>query len=363
MKYTKKALLLTLSITLLFSCGNKEKKAPMPVKPVKYQLVNYINSNQSRTFSGLAQTEKIINLSFRNSGIITELNIGLGQKVRKGQLLAKLDNVQSRLAYEQALTQVNSSKSQMNTMKLNLNRIRSLYEKGSASLSDFENAKNGFKTAQQSYQSAKRGLDIQAEHIKFGYIYAPANGIIASVSAEVDENVNPGKVIATLNAGKTMEIALGLPESIINNIAENMPVTIQFSALKNKQFKGKVKEVSPSASSSTATYPVKISILSPTNMIKSGMAADVTFKFETEKQTELKKIIVPTNVVGEDSNGKFVFILKGKGDTVTVQKQKVTIGNLTTDGFEIIEGLQVGDKIATAGLQSLLNGQKVRLQR
>ncbi len=361
MKSITKTVLLALSLTFFFSCGDKKKETSIAVRPVKYQVVSYKNANQSRTFSGTAQTEKIVNLSFRSTGIVTELNIRLGQRVRKGQLLAKLDNVQARLAYEQAVTQVNSSKSQMNTAKLNLDCVRSLYEKGSASLSDFENAKNGFKTAQQGYQSAKRGLDIQAQQIKFGYIYAPANGIISSVSTEVDENVAVGKVIATLNAGKTMEIELGLPESVINKVSEKMPVDIQFSALKDQVFKGMVREVAPSASNNTATYPVKISILTPSNLIKSGMATDVTFHFKTDK-TSAQKIIVPTNVVGEDSNGNFVFVLKGQGDTVTVQKQKVTIGKLTTDGFEIKEGLKVGDKIATAGLQSLLNGQKVRIK-
>ncbi len=362
MKNTKTLLLLAFCQVILFACADRQELVPPPVRPVKYQELEYVTVHKSFTFSGSAQMVKIVNLSFRNTGIITELNIGLGQEVRKGQLLAKLDNVQSRLAYEQALTQVNSTKSQMNTMKLNLNRVRSLYEKGSASLSDFENAKNGYKTAQQGYQSAKRGLDIQAEQIKYGYIYAPVDGTIASVSSDVDENVSAGDVIATLNAGKTMEIVLGLPEIIINSISEDMPVDIRFPALEGQVFKGKVKQVSPSANASTSTYPVKVSILDPTDMIKSGMAADVTFQLTTE-QTALKSLIVPTNVVGEDSNGKYVFVLIGKGDTVTVQKQKVTIGQLSTRGFEIVEGLQAGDKIATAGLQTLLNGQKVRLSK
>ncbi len=362
MKHITKTIFLAVSLGLLFSCGEKETKAPTVIRPVKYQTVQYGDANQVRTFSGSAQTEKIINLSFRSAGIVTKLNLRLGQKVKKGQLLAKLDNVQARLAYEQALTQVNSSESQMNTMKLNLNRVSSLYEKGSVSLSDFENAKNGFKNAQQGYQSAKRGLDIQAEQIKFGYIYAPTSGTIASVTAEVDENVNQGQVIATLNAGKTMEIILGLPESFINDIYENMPVNIRFNALGDKEFKGRVKEISPSVNDNTATYPVKINILNPTDKIKSGMAADVTF---APKQLALapKTIIVPTNVVGEDANGNFVFLLKEDGKGFTVHKQKVVIGKLTTAGFEIKQGLKVGDKIATAGLQTLLNGQKVRLDK
>ena len=362
MKYITKSAILVASFALFSSCGEKEKKEEIAVCPVKYEEVTYSNANQTRTFNGSAQTEKTINLSFRNTGIVTQLNMRLGQRVQKGQLLAQLDNIQSRLAYEQALTQVNSSESQMNTMKLNLNRVRSLYEKGSASLSDFENAKNGFKSAQQAYKASKRGLDIQAEQIKFGYIYAPASGIIASVDTEVDENVNPGQVIGTLNAGKTMEITLGLPESIINKVHEDMPVKIHFSALKDQNFEGKVIEIAPSLNPNTATYPVKVDILNPTEKIKSGMDAEVTFQFG--KQTvENEKLIVPTNVVGEDSNGNFVFLLIGESDTVTVKKQKVTIGELTTEGFEIKEGIKSGDKIATAGLQTLLDGQKVKLDK
>ncbi len=344
-----------------FSCGKKENENSAPVRPVEYREIKYMAADHSRTFSGSAQTEKIINLSFRSSGIVTKLNIRLGQRVRKGQLLAKLDNVQARLAYEQAMTQVNSSRSQMNTAKLNLDRVRSLYEKGSASLSDFENAKNGFQTSRQAYKSARRGLEIQAEQIRFGYIYAPAGGTIASVSTEVDENVNPGQVIATLNAGKTMEIALRLPESIINNVHEKMKVSIRFTALPKQIFKGRVKEVSPSVDNNT-TYPVKIAILNPGPMIKSGMAADVTFKSRRSKK-KLKTLIVPLNSVGKDAKGHFVFILKGEGDIVTAVKKKVIIGELTVSGFEIKKGLKLGDRIATAGLQTLLNGQKVRLKK
>ena len=115
---------------LLLSCGAEEKKEETTLRPVKYMEIGFLGGEESRTFSGTARTEKIINLSFRNSGIITQFDLKLGQKVKKGQLLAKLDNVQSRLAYEQSITQLNSAASQVNTAKLSLNRVRTLYEKG-----------------------------------------------------------------------------------------------------------------------------------------------------------------------------------------------------------------------------------------
>jgi multidrug efflux system membrane fusion protein len=106
----------------------------------------------------------------------------------------------------------------MNTAKLSLNRVRILYEKGSASLSDYEAAKNSHRTAVASFESSKRSVAIQQDQIQFGYLYAPEDGVIASVTAEVDENISPGQAIGVLNAGTAIEISLGLPESIINAV-------------------------------------------------------------------------------------------------------------------------------------------------
>lgn len=348
-------------LLVVFSCAEEKKTVEKFVRPVKYQEVNYLGGGKIRTFSGTAQTDKIIKLSFRNTGIITQYDIKLGHKVKKGQLLSKLDNVQARLSYEQSLTDLNSAASQMNTAKLSLNRVRSLYEKGSSSLSDFEAAKNAYKTAQQSHESAKRGVSIQQEQIRFGYLYAPEDGVIAAVNSEVDENVNPGDPVATLNAGRDMEITLGIPESVINGVKQDMVVDVDFSSLPNKKFKAKVTEIAPAVDSNTSTYPVRVTIVNPSDEIKSGMAANITFDFGDSKNDKTI-LVVPANAVGEDSNGSFVFLVEKAGDITKVKKQQITIGDLTNEGFEIKSGLKAGQKIATAGLQTLLDGQEVRLQ-
>lgn len=346
---------------LLLSCGAEEKKEETTLRPVKYMEIGFLGGAESRTFSGTARTDKIINLSFRNSGIITQFDLKLGQNVQKGQLLAKLDNVQSRLAYEQSITQLNSAASQVNTAKLSLNRIRTLYEKGSTSLSDFEAAKNSFRNAEESYKSAKRGVEIQQEQINYGYIYAPEDGTIASVSAEIDENVSPGQAVAVLNAGTDMEITLGIPESIINGVHPNMDVVVDFTSIGEDQFKGRVSEVAPSVDANTSTYPVKVIVTDPSDAIKSGMAANVTFDFGDYDSSD-NVLVVPAHAVGEDSNGRFVFLVEGEGQTAKVTKQGVQLGNLTAQGFEVTSGLSSGQRIAVAGLQTLLDGQEVRLQ-
>ncbi|CAM1364730.1 efflux RND transporter periplasmic adaptor subunit [Tenacibaculum xiamenense] len=361
MKYLIQLFTYSFLLIICISCGKEAQQEKKLIRPVLYKSVGYFGGDKTQSFSGTSRTDKIIKLSFRSSGIITKFNIKIGQKVRKGQQLATLDNVQARLNYQSALSSLNSAESSMNTAKLSLDRTKTLFEKGSVALSNYESAKNQYTSAKNSYNSAKQSVELQKEQIKFGYLIAPENGIIASVNAEIDENVSPGQTIATLNAGTDMEISLGLPESVINQVKENMEVDISFSSLEGKNFKGKVTEVSPAVDANTATYPVRIALLNATNEIKSGMAANVTFHFGNGSKDEVKELVVPANAVGEDSKGNFVFLIN-EGDKNTVTKQQVTIGELTSEGFIIKSGLNAGQKIATAGLQTLLEGQEIKLQ-
>jgi RND family efflux transporter MFP subunit len=351
---------LLLILFFLSSCKEKEAETQEVLRPVKFTEVSFLGGEKIRQFSGTAKTEKIINLSFRSSGIITKFDLKLGQKVKKNELLGALDNVSARLSYESAIETQNSSASQMNTAKLNLNRIRSLFEKGSASLSDYEAAKNSYKTAVASFESSKRSVAIQKDKIQYGYLYAPEDGVIASVSAEIDENISPGQLVGVLNAGSSIEIGLGLPESVINSVSKGMEVSVEFSAIENTKFNAVVTEVAPAINLNNSTYPITVMVTENDERIKSGMAATIIFEFANKYQGD-KILVVPANAVGEDADGRFVFVIKEAGKTATVEKQKVTLGELTANGFEVLAGITVGQKIVTAGLQTLLDGQQVKL--
>lgn len=352
----------TLTLVLLFLGCESPPAEVAPLRPVETTEVGYNSEDRNRTFSGTARTDTIVNLSFRSTGILSALNIKLGQAVHKGQMLAELDNVQARLAQEQAITSLNSAESQLNTTKLSLDRVRTLYEKGSASLSDFENAKNSYRTALASYESAQRSVQIQKEQIRDGYLYAPEAGTIASVEVELDENISAGQVIAVLNAGSSMEIAVGIPESVINLVEVGALARVSFPSLPNSQHQGTVSEVAPSLSNQTGTYPVKVAVDSAAPEIRSGMTANVTFDFS--KGTSGETLVVPAKAVGEDSQGRFVFLVESVSDAeAIVSKTYIQIGELSSSGFEVLDGLTAGQSIATAGLQTLLDGQHVQIGR
>ena len=322
MNWLTKILLIVAVGLLLNSCAPDEDEAPIVLRPVVYEVVDYTGAEQIRTFSGTAETDKIIDLSFRTGGILTQLNMRVGQVVRRGALLAELDNVQARLNLEQAVAAMNSAESQMNTAKLSFERVSSLYEKGSASLSDFENAKNSYRTAEAGFESSQRTVDIQREQVSYAYLYAPENGTIASVNVELDENIGVGRTIAVLNVGSSLEIALGLPESVINRVQNEMPAQITFSAMPGESFEGRVSEVSPSLNPNTTTYPVRVSISNPTSDIRSGMTANVRFDFGNGAESE-GRLYVPAKAVGKDKDGNFVFVIDEQGATPVVRKQAI----------------------------------------
>ena len=358
-----KSILPLCALLILCHCKGKEEPKEEILRPVKYQVVGTSDAQKIRTFSGFAKAGNEIELSFRSSGVIVRVNVRTGQKVRKGDLIARLDNVEANLAYEKSVSALSSAESDMNTAKTELERIKSLYEKNTVSLSDYESAKNMYQNALAQFESAKRNKSIQQTQVNYGYIYAPSEGIIADTNGKVNERVQAGHVFATLNAGDKMKIEIGLPENVINKAQLGMKTEISFTALNGKKFEGNVIEISPVVVENAATFPVDVEIVDASADIKPGMAANVTFNFGNEETTAGNTLIIPIKAVGEDGDGNFVFIIESEdGKTGKAKKQHVQIGELTSGGFEITNGLTEGQFIATAGLQTLLDGQKVRLQ-
>lgn len=363
MKIKNYSLIIILSLIALISCKEEKQANETVLRPVKYAVVGDVNANKIRTFSGTAKAGDAIDLSFRSGGVITKINSRKGFKVKQGDIIARLDNVEANLAYEQSISALKSAESSMNTSKSNLNRIKSLYEKGSNSLSDYEAAKNSYQTALDQYESAKRNKSIQATQLSYGIIKAPKDGLIADTDGGVGERVAAGHVFAILNAGKDLKIEVGLPENVVNRVVTDMKAKLEFSAIEGKIFDGTVTEVAPIINPESATYKTEIFIDKPVAEIKPGMATSVTFDFSETSNTSDTSLIIPVKAVGEDGKGRFVFIITNKGEgTGTVNKRHIELGELTTDGFKVKSGLVAGDKIATAGLQTLLDGQDVRLK-
>ncbi|TRX54886.1 efflux RND transporter periplasmic adaptor subunit [Fulvivirga sp. M361] len=360
MKTLKHAYLALLSLTFLYGCENSgESEKAALVKPIKCGVVESFGGLTTRTFNGITHSGSETKLSFRTGGLITRLNVVVGQRIKKGQLLAQLDQTDALLALQQAEADVKNAKVQLETASASFERAQQLYQTNNASLSDYEKAKSTLSSAQSSYEISVKRLDLQRSQVSYTTIAAPMSGIVSLVSVETNEVVRPGQPILTMSreGSRDIEAQAGVPEKYISKLKQGSPTNIRIPTLSGN-FDGVITEVG--YTSSGGTYPVITSINNPSNQVRPGMPVEVTFTFGDENQE--KQLIVPVKAVGEDQNGQFVYLLNPLSDQVYEAKKKIVeIGSLTSGGFIVRSGLTEDQIVAIAGLRTLYDGMKVTL--
>jgi multidrug efflux system membrane fusion protein len=189
---------------------------------------------------------------------------------------------------------------------------------------------------------------------------SPMAGIITSREVEANENVSSGQVVAVIQSSDSIEVETGIPELWIPHIRRGQAVSIVYPSKPDKRFEGQVTEVAFESDKETHTYPVILSMEGAGAEIRPGMPASVIFEFD--KSVAGAMLLVPAHAVAKDYEGYFLYTVEetGKGEGV-VTKRRVTVGKMTTNGFEIASGLQVGEKVVTAGVSFLSDGKKVKL--
>ena len=134
---------------------------------------------------------------------------------------------------------------------------------------------------------------------------------------------------------------------------------LRFNALSDRSYAGTVTEVGVAAGGSAATFPVVVTLDESDSQLRPGMAAEVTFEFASGRTSSFS---IPSAAVINDEQGNFVFIARpSEGDTATIERRAVQTGELTANGVEILDGLTDGDRVVTAGVSVIRDGQTVLL--
>ncbi len=135
---------------------------------------------------------------------------------------------------------------------------------------------------------------------------------------------------------------------------------MRFGAIPGEEFSGVVSEIAVAPTAGSAAFPVVIEILGSHPSLRSGLAADVTFKFDSVA-SQGSGVLLPVTAVINDPNGTFVFVAEpseADGEAV-VRRREVALGELTESGVEVLEGLAIGDRVVTAGISVIRDGQRV----
>jgi len=351
------------TVALVVAACDREPPPAEPVlRPVRYQEVVATGGTRTRTFSGVARAGTESRLSFRVAGTIERINVTVGQEVNAGAVLAQLDAKDYRLQVREAEAGVAQAEAALRNAEAEYDRVGELYENRNASKSQLDGARAQAESARAQVAGARNRLALARSQLDDTTLRAPVAGSVAEVPVEVNENVGAGRMVALLTSGSRLEVEVGVPEVLISQIREGEPVEVAFDALPDESFAATVTEVGVAATGAGTTFPVTVRLARSEPAIRSGMAAEVAFDF-TNGETE-ERIVVPAVAVGEDRQGRFVFVVDDRGDgTAVVHRRAVEVGELTSAGLEVSSGLEDGEIIATAGVRRLTDGLAVKLLR
>ncbi len=348
-------------IAVLFSsCSKEEMPVQEIIRPVRTVTAVPTEGSYVRSFSGVAQAGTESRLSFKVPGTVSRISVRVGSKVKAGQILAELDPYDYELKLQQAESALLQGKAQARNADVNYDRTRTLYERMSTSLSELDAARMASEAANAYVQTMEKQRELAEMQLNYTKIRAPQDGAIAEVRIEINENVQAGLPVIVLTSGSHIEVKISVPEILISLIEEDTDVSVEFDAVPGREFPASVTEVGVKSTGMATTFPVTLLLDRPDPDILAGMVATAEFRFRLEDESV--RFIVPSDAVGEDLQGRFVFVVEpeAEGEFGIVRRKSVNVGELTADGLEIFEGLAEGDLVVTAGISQVVDGQKVK---
>lgn len=331
--------------SIFFSCSNKkEEKTIDRVVPVKIQKIAYDNTNHFEEYIGVVESENAVDVSFPVMGNIEQLLLSEGQKIAKGQLLARLNTASLKNAYELSLATLNQAEDAYQ-------RLSTMYQSKSIPEIQYIDAKTKLEQAKATEAIARKNLED-------GNLYAPQSGVIGKRYVEPGTNIMPGTPIYNIMDINHVKVRVAIPEREISNIRTGNDCEVKITALSNEVFRGKIVEKGVAANPVSHTYDIKVKLQNPDGKIMPGM---VCRAYLANTASGSESIVVPLKSVQVDHSGKRFVWLRDKESKAIYRE--VTVGKLSGNGVIITEGLDVGDELVTVGYQNISTGTLVAVDK
>ncbi len=330
-------------VLLLVACSKKEKEQQVEeVIRVTAEAASYSSNYADLPYVGIVEEASSTMVSFTGMAILKSVAVAEGQTVSKGQLLATIDDTQSRNALAAAKAALDQAKDAEERMKL-------LHENNSLPDMKWVEVQSQVRQAEASYALCQKNL----QDCK---LYAPVSGVVGSKVMGVGENVLPTEPVLTILNINTVKVRVSVPEKEIASIRENTSTDIQIEALGNRRFQGGRIEKGVSADPLTHTYDVLIHLSNPGHSLLPGMVAGVQFNKGGGGES-VRAITLPVRAVQQHTDKSlFVWVARDK----KAHRQTVTLGETVGNRVVIASGLSEGDVVITEGYQKLGEGNPVK---
>lgn len=343
-------LILFLSFSLTGCSKTETVKEEIPL--VRALTVKMDASGQVANYSGEVRGRYESRLAFQVSGKIIKRNVELGSTVHPGDILMEIDGKDIVQTVNISAAQVASAESQLSLAETNLERYRKLCEQGAISQAQLDQYQNAYEVSLAAVRQSSAQYTQGNNQLGYSTLVADSAGVISSVTAESGQVVSAGQSILTLVKDGEREIEINIPENRIDQMRNVQQVRISFWALPGIMVEGKVREISPVADTVSRTYKIRVSLINLPVGVNLGMTANVAVANATQQA-----VYIPLTAIYQTGDTPNVWIIE---DGI-VSLRPVKVGGFGDGKIQILEGLQDGEVIVTAGIQKLREGQKVHI--
>ena len=331
------------TLILVTACGDKQESQTEETMRVVVEKATLTSDYNRLPYVGVVEEESSTSVSFTGMAMLKTITVSEGQPVRRGQLLAVIDETQARNALMTTKAALDQALDAQARMKL-------LHE--SQSLPDMK-----WVEVQSQVQQAQSAYDMAKKNLEDCRIYAPVSGVVGTKIMGVGETVLPTEPVLTILSIDNVKVRVSIPEREIATINSGTATTITVDALQGETFRGGRIEKGVSADPLTHTYDIRILVPNPGRKLLPGMVARVEMRnVENEKMSTGGRISLPVKAV-QQSTDKSLFVWtvqQGKAHRTTV-----SVGQVTGNRIIVDSGLQEGDQVIVEGYQKVGEGTPV----
>src|SRR5437016_5830976 len=243
-------------LLILAGCEANTAPAVKAERPVQVQRVSFGRENAAREFVGVVRARYETDLGFRVAGKIVARLVNVGDRVRAGDVVARLDPQDLRLQSESAEAEISAANSNLVQAAADLERYSTLRTRGYASVADFDRKKWAKDEAEGRLERARRALDLARNQLGYGDLKADADGVITATLAEAGQVVAIGQAVARLAHRGEKEAVVALPETWLGE-ARKSNATVRLWSERDRSFEATLRELSPQADAASRTYAAR----------------------------------------------------------------------------------------------------------
>ena len=341
-------------LVLLAACRPAEELEPEPVRPVRVMTIETRESGETVTLTGQIEAQEEVRLAFRAGGRMIERPVNVGDRVRAGQLIGRLESETPRDALRTARADLTAAQARLVEARNRFERFQSLLASGFVTRAMFDEAQQAFRSAEAQVDAARARVNTAETQLGYAELFADSPGTVTARGAEPGEVVTAGQMIVQLAREGGRDAVFDVPARIMRDASIDTQIEVFLSDDPEIRAAARVREVAPQADPVTRTFRVRVGLIDPPEPMRLGSTVTGRARLGAGPGIEM-----PASALTSAQGRPAVWILDP--ETNTVDLRNIEVLRFDLDRVVVLSGLLAGDILVTAGVQTLRPGQQVRL--